>query len=460
MRRYLSLLFLFCFYTLSYGQGQRNYAQELFNLLMNGRYFEAKEFKVQHRDQLQPDIDLVYNMYMASAFNKPDSTIYYLEKFLGDPRGVRTIGPVVGQYYVGLYETYANKQQFDKAISTVERYINYLKENPYSLDPEAIKKEIVGAQGNITLFKEKINTASIIRIAHGEKDYKIKLKNDPNIRFDALYNGHNIETYFDKGTSDFCIMEKELADEIGVKYKQTQDSTRLMYGKLIRAIGGYIDSIELGGLKLYNIPVVVFLDKFASYLPGHLDPGVRQDLQNNLLKSKQVLFGLPAIRKIGGRFEFDWKSNTLIIRQSKDPKNIASNLNPNMAFINNSLYLHLKVNDTDFTGFLDLSADHYVFLTYPYFFKSNSDYVNNDAKKQPYTRVGFLGIEENIERYRVENPKIYFGGKMIDAKNAQSEVYTVADINNFDGEVGVRFFKNNFSKTVIDFNTMTIQCEE
>src|SRR5690606_38142203 len=114
----------------------------------------------------------------------------------------------------------------------------------------------------------------------------------------------------------------------------------------------------------------------------------------------------PAIRIIGGRFEFDWKSNTLTIQQTKDQKKIASNLNPNMAFINNSLYVKMKINETNFTGFLDLSADHYLFLTYPYFFKSNSDYINYKPKKQSYTRVGFMGIEENIERYRVENPQI------------------------------------------------------
>lgn len=444
----------------SYGQVQRNYAQELFNLLMNGRYFEAKEFKTEHQDQLPPGIDLIYNMYMSSAFNNPDSTIHYFEKFLGDPQGVRTIGPIVGQYYIGLYDTYASKQQFEKAISTVERYLQYLKENPYSLDPEVIRKEIGEAQNNMALFKDKLNNGPLRRIGREGKGHKIKLKDDPYIRFDALYNGHNIETYFDKGITEFCSMEKELADEIGVRYTPNQDSTRLMYGKITRAIGGYIDSIELGGIKLYNIPVVVFLDKFASHLPGHLSPEVRQDLQNNLLKSKQVFFGLPAIRIIGGRFEFDWKSNTLTIQQTKDQKKIASNLNPNMAFINNSLYVKMKINETNFTGFLDLSADHYLFLTYPYFFKSNSDYINYKPKKQSYTRVGFMGIEENIERYRVENPQIYFDGRKIDVTKPHREVYTVSDSNNFDGEVGVGFFKNNFSKTVIDFDTMTIECED
>lgn len=460
MRIYLSFLFLLCFNILSYGQIQRNYAQELFNLLMNGRNFESREFKLQHNNQLPPDIDLVYNMHMSFAFNKPDSSIIYFEEFLGNTQRVRNIGPSVSLFFGRLCEIYEGKQQFEKSIITVERHLNYLRENPHFLAPEVIKRQTEDAQNKITLLKEKLDHEPIRKIVRDGKDNKIKLKDDPHIRFDAQYNGHTIETYFFKGINEFCIMEKDLADEIGVKYRPSRDSIHLINGKPIKAIEGYIDRIELQGIKLYNIPVVVFLDKFTSHLPGNLNPDVRQDLQNNLLKSKQVLFGLPAIRMIGGRFEFDWKSNTLVISQIKEQKPNRGNLNPNIAFINNALYLHMKINETDFTGYLDLAADHYLFLTYPYFFKSNSDYVKNDLSKRPYTRTGFLGVEENIERHRVENPQIYFDGRKIDNTKPHRALYTVADINNFDGEVGIDFFKNTFSKTVIDFNTMTIECED
>ncbi|GAA4785975.1 hypothetical protein GCM10023231_12340 [Olivibacter ginsenosidimutans] len=444
---------------LSYGQIQRNYAQELYDLLLKGRNFEAREFKLQHKDQLPPDLDLVYNMHMSLAFNKPDSTIIYLEEFLGNPQRVHTIGPVVGQYYVRLCETYESKQQFEKSISAVERHINYLKENPYSLDAETINKEIGEAQIKISLLKEKLKNEPIRRLIRDEKDNEIKLKDNVHIRFDAQYNGHTVETYFDTGVTEFCMMEKELADEIGVKYKPNQDSVHSLNGKPIKAIEGYLDSIELTGIKLYNIPVSVVIDKFISNIPSHLNPDFRQDLANNLLKSKQVLFGLPTMKMIG-RFEFDWKSNTLVIPQTKEQKSIRRGLDPNIMFIVNAPYLNMKINDTDFIGFLDFGADHYLFLTYPYFFKSNCDYVKYNTEKQPYFRTGFLGVQENMERQRVENPQIYFDGRKIDTTKPQREVYTMANINNFDGEVGVSFFKNTFSKTVIDFNTMTIECED
>ncbi len=463
MKIYLSFLFLFCFNTLLYGQVQRNYAQELFNLMMNGRNFEAREFKLQHRDQLQQHekvVELVYNMHMSLAFNKPDSAVVYFEEFLGNPYHVHGIGPVVSHYYIRLCELYEDKQQFDKAIATVERHINYLKENPYSLAPDIIKKEIKEAQDKISSLKEKLDHEPIRRIVRDGKDNQIKLKDDPHIRFDGLYNGHIVETFFDTGLTAFCSMEKDLADQIGVKYKPKQDSIRLINGKPIKAIEGYIGQIDLKGIKLYNIPVLILMDRFTSHLPKHSNPDYKQQVADNLLKSKQVLFGLPAIKMIGGLFEFDWKSNMLIIHEAKNQKPIANTLKPNIVFFNNAAYLNLKIHETNFTGFLDLGSDHYLFLTYPYFFKSNSAYVKNDFHKQPYTRTGFLGVQENIERYRVKNPEIYLNRKKITINQPQREVFTVANMNNFDGEVGVGFFKNTFSKTFIDFNNMTIECED
>lgn len=461
MKIFLSFLFLLCFNILSYGQMQRNYAQELIDLLMNGRNFEAREFKLQHRDHLPPDdklLGLIYNMHMSIAFNKPDSTIIYLEDFLSNTDNFRNFLPLVGVYYVRLCETYEGKQLIEKAISTVKRHLKYLKDNPHSLNPDVIKNANAEAQNKLLVLKQKLGNEPKIQLTRDNKDKVIKLKDGIHVRFDAQYNGHTVETNFDTGVSAFCFIEKDVADEIGVKYKPHQDSIRFVNGKSTKAIDGYVDVIELNGIKLYNIPVLVFIDKFSSNLPGHLNPTYRQDLQSSLLKSRQVLFGLPAMKMIG-RFEFDWKSSTLVIPQKKVQNTLRKSLNPNMMLVQNGLFLSMKINETDFIGFLDSGSDHSLFLTYPYFFKSKCDYVKDDPQKQPLTRAGLTGVQENLERYRLENPQIYFGGRKIDMNNPQRAAYTVANINNFDGEVGIGFFKNNFSKTVIDFNTMTIECE-
>lgn len=459
MRIYLSFLFLLSSVISSYGQIQHNYAQELFNLLLEGRNFEAREFKLGHKDQLPPDLELVYNMHMSVAFNQPDSTIIYFEEFFSNPNNGRNLPPVVNIYYSRLCEAYESKQQFDKSIATVERQLAYLNANPYSLDPQSVKKEIQEAERKRFSLQQKLKFEPTRKLVRNKSDIKINLKKDVFIRFDAQYNGHNIETTFDTGVTEFCIMEKALADEIGVKYRPNQDSSRIMNGRPTKAVEGYIDSFELAGLKLINMPVLVFIDKFNSNLPNNLNPGLKLQIENGLLKSRQVILGLPAMKMIG-RFEFDWKSNTLVIPQTNAQNPISRVADQNLMFVKDAVYLNMKINDTDFIGYLDLGSDHYLFLTYPYFFKSKSDYVKNDPQKQHYVRAGFLGIQENTNSYKVDKPQINLDGKKIDTTKPQREIYTIANLENFDGEIGVSFFKNTFSKTVVDFNTMIIKCED
>ncbi len=458
MRIYLSFLILLAVNFSSYGQIQRNYAQELFNLLIEGRNFEAREFRWKHKDQIPPDLSLLYKMHMSVAFNQPDSTIIYFEKFFSNPNNGRNVAPFVSLYYSRLCQAYESKQQFDKSVVTIERQLAYLKANPYSLDPQSIKNDIQETEKKRFSLQQKLKFEPVRKLLRNGSITKLNLKKDALIRFDAKYNGHYIETNFDTGLTEFCIIEKALADEIGVKYRPNQDSIRIINGKPIRAVEGYIDRFELTGLKIMNMPVLVFIDQFNSNLPNNLNPDLRREIENGLLKSKQVVFGLPAMKMIG-RFEFDWKLNTLVIPQTKEQKPIDEAANPNLMFVKDAVYLNMKINDTDFIGYLDLGSDHYLFLTYPYFFRSKCDYVKENSQTQPYIRAGFTGIQENTNRYKVDKPQITLGGKKIDTTRPQRETYILANLNNFDGEVGLNFFKNTFSKTVIDFNTMTVDCE-
>ncbi|MGH2622714.1 MAG: aspartyl protease family protein [Sphingobacterium sp.] len=459
MRLATSLFIVLCINMIAYGQMQPNYAQELYNLLMTGRNFEAKEYKLKHQDHLPADFDLVYNMHMALAFNQPDSVITYFEEFLSNPQRINTIGPIVSVYFIRLCETYEAKQQFEKSISTVEKHLAYLKENPYSLPDDAINKEIEDAKSKIMALDDKQKKEPARSISWVDKNIEIKLKEDNHIRFDAYYNGQLLETYFDTGVTEYCILEKDLADKIGVKYILKQDSIRNINGKPFKAMEGYLDSIEIMGIKLYNIPVGVLFDKFIAHIPNGTTPDFKQNLAENLLKSKQVIFGLPAMKMLG-RFEFDWKSNTLVIPHPKVQESNNASPRSNIMFIAETPYINMKINSRDFVGFLDMGSDHNLFLTYSFFFKSNSDYIKNDTQNQPYSRIGFLDIQENIERQRVENPTVEFGGKKINPVKLHGEIFAVANINNFDGEVGLSFFKNTFSKTIFDFNSMTIECQE
>lgn len=80
MKRIILILLLLPFISVTFAQ--RNYAQELVNLMQQGRCFDAREFRMQYSDKLPSNdkaLDLLYKFHMALFFNKSDSAAIYLE---------------------------------------------------------------------------------------------------------------------------------------------------------------------------------------------------------------------------------------------------------------------------------------------------------------------------------------------------------------------------------------------
>ena len=455
------LFILLYFSILPFAQAQRNYAQEFFILLYQEKYFEAREFKKQYASQLSQHkaLDLMYDIHISLEFNKPDSAIVYLEEFLGNQDYIQVLGPLIATYYSRLSGVYEEKQQFGHSISTIERHIAYLERNPYSMDQDFVEKEIREARTKISSLKEKAENEPIRRIKRDSDACGIELKDGTHIRFDAKYNGQTVETFFDTGSSYFFFIEKALADDLGVKYRPSQD-LGLLNGSPANLFEGIIDSVELKGVKLYDIPVAVFNGKYLSNMPDNLNADQIKNIEEHFLKNRQIVMGLPAMKMIG-RFEFDWKSNVLCL----PPRQESVGISPasNFMIIKNIPYLNIKINDVGFTGHFDTGADQFLFLTNTYFWSKSTSLKFEDAQKHPFTRVGFTGVHE-VERQRVKSPHIYFDGRKISNSNSDSEVYALdlvwANLNSFDGEVGVKFIKDFYSKCIIDFDAMTIECED
>lgn len=164
--------------------------------------------------------------------------------------------------------------------------------------------------------------------------------------------------------------------------------------------------------------------------------------------------------KMIGRFEFDWRENTLHIPPRHETGEI--NLASNLMFIKNIPYLNLRINNLEFTGFLDSGSNHFLNLTPPYC-NSNNQLIKLEDQKQVHTRTGFTGAETRIERRKVKNPQIYFDGRKINNSSLDNEVYSANcwyDIKCIDGEVGVEFIKKIGSKCILDFDTMLVKIED
>jgi hypothetical protein len=461
MKKNLLLFMVLCFSITSYAQGQRNYAQEFVDLLFQGRYFDARDYKMRYADQLPKDfkmLDLLYDISMSLAFNKPDSAILYIEDFLGNQQETeQMLGPNIVGFYIRLSDLYEEKQQYELAIATYEKFINYLIRNPFSQDQEFIKNQMEVTQILISSLKEKMENEPIQKIARDADACEIELKEDPYIRFDAQYNGKTVETFFNTGISRFFLIEKDLADDLGVKYSSDPGTGQALNGKEGRISGGTIDSIDIQGIKLYNIPVLVFFEKFSSYIPDNFDVDYKEEVGKHIYKERQIIMGVPTMKMIG-RFEFDWESNTLCIPQKQ--KSVAMTPISNLMILQNRLYLNMKINDTEFMGLLDTGGNHFFNLSFPYFFKATCK--SEETKKLNYT--SFMGVYENIEHQRVKEPQIFFDGRNISNSEPGREVYAIdnieSDNNKYDGVVGIKFIKNIGSKCIIDFDAMTVECKK
>lgn len=459
MKRVLLILsLLICSITSSFGQ--RNYAQELINLIQEGKCFEAKEFRAQYADSLpQHDLffDLMYDLHMSLFFNKPDSFIVYLENLLGNQNNEYLLGPVTGVYYGRLLGAYRDKQQYEAGINVCDRMLNYLNRNPFMFDHDFIQNEMKFAQAVKASFSHSVLNEPRISLKRIPTKEKVKLNESEYIQFKAKYNDITLETLFDTGISHYFFIQEDLANEIGAKVvKMNQDSTQLVNGIPTRVYEAIIDSIDLKGIKLYNIPVLVFKDKFASRLSDSVNPDFKSGAET-VFKDRQIMMGLPTMKLIG-KLEFDWKNRTLSFPERTGF--VGNNDASNFYLIQDNPYLRLKINGLNFVGHLDTGSNSFIYMKFP-FYEKNKDCIQLDtmSQKTSFARHTLNGTILNIPCKVSEKLNIRLGEKEINSNNNEVLITNglTSHINIFDGEMGSLLLKAMGPKVIIDFDNMKIE---
>lgn len=457
MKKSIFILFLYTFPVLS-TFAQRNYAQELIDLLQQGKCFEARDIYTQYADNLplsDKTFHLVYKSHMALFFNKPDSASIYLEELTANHE--LELGPAVGFYYGKLLQMYDDTQQFEKGIKLCDTIIAYFNRNPFDLAPDLVKNEIYRMENAKSSFKKRNVNEPRRRVERiRNKNAIIKLKDSNYIRFEAMYNSIPVQTWFDTGTSTYLVTTKKVAEEIGVKIVDTtQDSLKIVNGVPIKALAGVIDSIDLKSVKLYNIPVII-QERFVPHLSDTLNLDTKLSIET-ALSDNQIIMGLPIMQMIG-KIEFDWKNNTVCFPENIEK--IVTNSSSNIFMIDNNLYQRLKVNGLNYVGYVDTGDDDFVNMTFS-FYENNKSHIEIDSitKKKPLNHYRGTGAFFNVPYEIVKNYKLYFNGKNV--KSTTSNVLisdgTLSHINTFDGTVGAIFFKLLGPKVIFDFNHMTIK---
>lgn len=456
MKRSISILFLCILSALSIF-AQRNYAQELINLLQQGKCFEARDLRTQYADYLPLNdkaFDLVYKSHMALFFNKPDSISIYLEDLTANHEFA--LGPVIGVYYGKLLQMYDETQQFEKGIKLCDKIIAYFNRNPFNLAPDLVQNEILQMENAKSSFKKRDVNELRRRVERIQnKNTTTKLKNSDYIRFDAKYNNIPMQTWLDTGVSTYLITTKKVAEEIGVRIvDKDQDSLKMINGIPTKALVGIIDSIDLKSVKLYNIPVMIH-DGYVLQQSDSLDHDARLRIEK-AINEKQIIMGL-SIMKMIGKIEFDWEKGTVSFPESTG-KTVTNN-SSNIFMMDNNLYQRLKINGLKFVGHVDTGDDDFINMTFSFFEKNKSHIeIDSIAEKKPMNHYRATGVFSNIPYEIVKAPKVCLDSKNVNSNTCNVLITdgTLSHLNTFDGMVGSKFYKHLGLKVIFDFDNMEI----
>jgi len=281
MKKNLSVLSLSIFFVIS-SFAQHNYAQELVNLMQQGKCFDAMDLCITHADQLPANdraLEVLYKSHMSLFLNNPDSAAIYLEDLLTNHELI--MGPNIGAYYERLFQVYDDMQKFKAGVKLCDKFLDYFKRNPFDLNQDFISNRINWIDSVKSALKYRdLNEPRIKIVRTNNKKNAIKLNEGEYIRFNAQYNNIPLQTFFDTGVSEYFFVTKKIADKIGVRIIDTKQNGVIKFnGVATKALKGVIDKINIGNLELFNISVMVFDAPFYSHLPDTLNDLVRSKLK-------------------------------------------------------------------------------------------------------------------------------------------------------------------------------------
>lgn len=438
--------------------GQENESQELVKLLNRGEFFKSKEIHRQICDTIRPELDLYYKFRMAQFMNKEDSIAIYLENIFTDYPNLFW-NETINVYGI-LFNTYINLRDYNRGSYTYERMVTHLMENPYDINEKEVALWKNGIEDRLSYLKQLISQPPI-KIERKKTNNFAKIEAGERLLLEAKINGIARKTYFDTGCDFHYIMNRKEAEEVGLICDKSTMSKGTINNAEVPTKQIMLDSIEIGNIVLYNIPTTIFESDITPNVPDSVknNPEIMAHVDSTYTSIASSAVGLP-IMKLIGKFLIDYKSEkiTFPISESCLPPIKESNI-----FLHNSdLYTHLKINEEDFIGTLDLGFDDYILIDTA-FYEKHQDNIQIDsiADIKPYFIMMPHRLWNNISYKVVLKPAILLNNKLMRPPTKESvKVYSLRPIwygEYFDGVIGYDFFKRIGKKVLLDLDNMRLE---
>lgn len=441
--------------------GQENKSLELVKLLNDGEFYKSRQLYSLLCDTISPDIDLYYKFRMATFINKKDSAQIYLEKIFSEYPDL--FGDETINMYGVLFDTYIYFRNMERGLFIYEHIKQHLKQNPYKIPQDELLEWSDDNEYRLSQLKSAIKQPPI-RIKRKKTDETIRLINKLKLQVWAHFNNSPCRIIFDTGLQSFCVMSKSMAEHIGVKC----DTSGISSGNINEHIPinkAIVDSIEIGNVTLYNIPVEVYEPDTLPYLSDSLSVDSETKESMNYSYSgfvTSIIVGLPLMQWIG-KFLIDNENMELNFPVSDKYKSCSKE--PNLFVYNENLYTHLKLNEKDFIGYLDTGADEFIAIDTVFYEKHKEDIkIDTITAIMPFNYVTLSHVRNNISYMIPDSPILRFEDRVIRILTKRSiKIYPVSSIVSikfFDGLIGYHCFRRLGKRVLLDLDNMRLDVQE
>ena len=447
-------LFFSIIYVPVYGQNEQ--LQKLLALLNEGRYFEAKDLYNEISDSVPLNIASYYKFRMAESMNRKGLAVNELEKSLSsypDLFGNETI-----DIYSLLFNTYRNLGKYEKVIGLYKLAREHLKKNPYNLNKEELALRKRNLEEAFSYFKE-VSSRPSIKIHRKATNESIKMEDSLMLGFKAKFNGVPQMTILDTGVDSYILMKKTTAKAIGIRLKSESKGT--LNGVEMMGEENMVDSIEIGNITLYNIPVIIYDFDLTSCLSDSIrkDSSIMERFKMADKYLENPIIGLPSMLLIG-KIEIDWENRNIFFPYKNSDILREDN---NLFVFNNMLYARLKINRTPFTGLLDSGSDDYINMDTTFYQKYQKEIpIDTTAVKEKLNIASVHGVQLDVKYMIADNPIIEFNERTIGYTGKHNiQIYPMfLPYLVSDGVLGINFMKSIGRKILLDFDNMRLEVEE
>ncbi len=464
MKHIFWTILLFCI-TVNLKSQEIDIDSVIFTNLNNSHFFEIQELYENNKEQLSPVQLSICESMLTKVFNQPNKSTLLLSQLIKTFENKITpdlVFYLYGQLFINLLET-KNNDYYEWACKSISSYINY---NPHNLNDDTLGlfKE------NLDFIKNKYSKILLhppikIKRSTYDKD-EIPLLSDSFPTISTNINGFAYTTLLDTGVDRCLTINKQTALKMGLNY-----STRLAIrnGEQVEIGEGLIDSMQIGTLKIYNIPVEILDFPSLKNMPDSLRKN--KDIMRKYEEIKQILknpiIGLPLLTKIGGII-FDLKNNSILFPQKIClEKNITKH---NIFIFKKQLQTKVKINDIYTTLTLDTGCSGFIEISDTFFQKNKSVLPSKKKNSEGTVNIYLHNIEfpQEPDRYLL-NPTIKFCNKDIQSDSIETgnqiiinrkDAFMTSNFSKYDGVLGYSFLKSLGNKVLIDFENMNIKILE